>query len=72
MKNWDLSMELNVSVSVGPHTLNEGNKRGDWMKQWLMIQNFHSTQHDVQRNNWTTWWWTGNACVAAETLKQMT
>ena len=26
-------------VSVGPHTLNEGNKRGDWMKQWL-IQNF--------------------------------
>ena len=27
-------------VSVGPHTLNEGNKRGDWMKQWLMIQIF--------------------------------
>ena len=27
-------------VSVGPHTLKEGNKRGDWMKQWLMIQNF--------------------------------
>ena len=27
-------------VSVGPHTLEEGNKRGDWMKQWLLIQNF--------------------------------
>ena len=27
-------------VSVGPHTLKEGNKRGDWMKQWLMVQNF--------------------------------
>ena len=27
-------------VSVGPHTLKEVNKRGDWMKQWLMIQNF--------------------------------
>ena len=27
-------------VSVGPHTLNEGNQRGDWMKQWLMIQSF--------------------------------
>ena len=25
---------------VGFHTLNEGNKRGDWMKQWLMLQNF--------------------------------
>ena len=27
-------------VSVGPHTIKGGNKRGDWMKQWLMIQNF--------------------------------
>ena len=27
-------------VSVGPHTLKEVNKRGDWMKQWLMIQKF--------------------------------
>ena len=32
-------------VSVGQHTLNEGNKRGDWMKQWLMIHFFlHSTR----------------------------
>ena len=38
MPNWDQSMELNVSV--GPHTLKEGNTRGDWTKQWLMIQNF--------------------------------
>ena len=27
-------------VSVGPHSLKEWNKRGDRMKQWLMIQNF--------------------------------
>ena len=27
-------------VSVGPRTLKEGNKRGDWMKQWLVLQNF--------------------------------
>ena len=26
--------------SVGKHTLNGGNKRGDWMKLWLMMQNF--------------------------------
>ena len=37
-------------VSVGPHTLKEGNKRGDWMKQWLT--ELHSTQHDVQKNAW--------------------
>ena len=24
---------------VGPHTLNEGNKRGDWLKHWLMMHN---------------------------------
>ena len=27
-------------TSVGPPTLNRGNKRGDWLKHWLMIQNF--------------------------------
>ena len=27
-------------VSVGPRTLQESNKRGDWMKQWLMSQKF--------------------------------
>ena len=26
--------------SVGPHTLKESNKRGDWMKQWMMLQKF--------------------------------
>ena len=26
-------------VSVGPQTLKESNKRGDWLKQWLMMQN---------------------------------
>ena len=28
------------SVAVGSHTLKESNKRGDWMKQWLMMQKF--------------------------------
>ena len=40
----DFSAELRPGhgvecTSVGPHTLNEGNKRGDWLKHWLMIQN---------------------------------
>ena len=37
-------------TSVGKHTLNGGNKRGDWMKHWLMVQGF-STQHDVQKES---------------------
>ena len=27
-------------TSVGRYTLNEGNKRGDWMKHWLMLQDY--------------------------------
>ena len=27
-------------LSVGPYTLNESNKCGDWLKHWLMIQNY--------------------------------
>ena len=34
------------SVGSHTHTLKGGNKRGDWMKHWLMLQNFYSTQHD--------------------------
>ena len=26
--------------SVGRYILNEGNKRGDWMKHWLMLQDY--------------------------------
>ena len=26
--------------SVGRYTLNEGNKRGDWLKIWLMLQDY--------------------------------
>ena len=26
--------------SVGKHTLNESNKRGDWLKSWLMINDY--------------------------------
>ena len=45
-KLWETSMRNRVPgvgverVSVGPHTLKEGIKRGDWMKPWPMIQNF--------------------------------
>ena len=28
----------NECISVGRHTLNEGNKRGDWTKHWMMSQ----------------------------------
>ena len=27
-------------LGVGQYTLNESNKRGDWLKHWLMIQNY--------------------------------
>ena len=30
----------NECISVGRYTLNEGNKRGDWMKRWLMLQGY--------------------------------
>ena len=30
----------NECISVGRHTLNDGNKRGDWMKHWLMLQGY--------------------------------
>ena len=40
----DFNAELGPGIgverlSVGPYTLNESNKRGDWMEHWLMIQN---------------------------------
>ena len=38
MQNWDLVTEPNVQVLAD--TLNEGNKRGDWMKHWLMLQGY--------------------------------
>ena len=40
MQNWDLAAEPNVQVLADTHTLNEGNKRGDWMKHWLMLQGY--------------------------------
>ena len=40
MKNWDLVTEPNVQVLADTHTLNMGNKRGDWMKHWLMLQGY--------------------------------
>ena len=27
-------------ISAGRYTLNEGNKRSDWMKHWLMLQDY--------------------------------
>ena len=36
--------------SVGRCTLNEGNRRGGWMKHGLMLQEYTATQHDVQKN----------------------
>ena len=39
-------------MSVGRYTLNEGNKRGDWMKHWLLFQGYTtlSTKHQVHKN----------------------
>ena len=41
----DFTAELGLGhgtecASVGRHTLNEGNKRGGWMKYWLMLQGY--------------------------------
>ena len=38
-------MHGNECISVGRYTLNEGNKRCDWMKHWLM---FNNTQHSTR------------------------
>ena len=42
----DFNAELvghgNECISVGRYTLNEGNKRGDWMKHWMMLQGYTS------------------------------
>ena len=37
MLNWDLEKERTERKSVGRYTLNESNKRGDWLKSWLML-----------------------------------
>ena len=39
----DFNAELGLGIgierlSVGPCTLKESNKRGDWMKQWMVMQ----------------------------------
>ena len=39
-------------VSVGRHTLKDGNKRGDGMKQWLMLQNFAVLNTMYRKNAW--------------------
>ena len=76
--NADLEPGFGVErVSVGPHTLFEGNMRGDWMKQWLMIQNFAASTRCTEKRRKTSYIqdterWRGNTCVAAEMLKQMT
>ena len=38
MLNWDLNMEMNVLVWAGTHSTS--NKRGDWMKHWMMLQGY--------------------------------
>ena len=37
-------------TSVGKHTLNEGNKRGDWMKHWLMLQGYTALNTMYRKN----------------------
>ena len=41
----DFNAELGLGhrtecTSVGRYTLNDGNKRGDWMRHWLMLQDY--------------------------------
>ena len=37
-------------MSVGRCTLNEGNKRGDWMKHWLMLQGYTGLNTMYRKN----------------------
>ena len=39
MLSWDLEKEQNVKV-LAKYTLNESNKRGDWLKSWLMLNDY--------------------------------
>ena len=41
-------------TGVGKHTLNGGNKRGDWNETVADVARLHSTQHDVQKDTWET------------------
>ena len=50
MLDWDLVTELTECTSVGKHTLNGGNKRGDWMKHSLMLQNFTALNTMYRKN----------------------
>ena len=36
--------------SVGKHTLNESNKRGDWLKSWLMLNDYSALNTMFQKN----------------------
>ena len=55
MVGGDFNADLGNGVgrgSIGPHTLKEVNKRGDWMKQWLVIQNFTALNTMYRKNAW--------------------
>ena len=39
MLSWDLVKERNEK-GVGKYTLNESNRRGDWLKSWLMLNDY--------------------------------
>ena len=39
MLSWDLEKKTECK-SVGKYTLNESNKRGDWLKSWLMLNDY--------------------------------
>ena len=53
MLNWGRGLVSNVSVL--DHTLKEGNKRGDWMKQWLSREtvglNIGGQERDAEAND---------------------
>ena len=52
----DFNAELGPShgiecTSVGKYTVNEGNKRGDWMKHWLMLQDYTALNTMYRKTN---------------------
>ena len=47
MLSWDLVKECK---SVGRYTLNESNKRGDWLKSWLMLNDYSALNTMFRRD----------------------
>ena len=49
MQSWDLEKRTECK-SVGKYSLNESNKRGDWLKSWLMLNDYSALNTMFKKN----------------------